>query len=288
DYAVGGADVDGADFLGASLPGGTISFLAGETSRTLTIEVAGDSAFEADEDFTVVLSNPSSGNGISSGTATGSIVNDDPQPAGPTTLVDENFDGANDTGGFTYSDGVFGGANPQADASGNWSNGSLALDLGGGANSLVSDMSGGWQTDFVLAADMDVALSFSYEMILASDYESDEYSQVLVSIDGGTPILIDELIGDGNGGPDQTTGLQSLELDLGVLDAGTHSLAIGGINNKKTWSNETTEITIDDVLVTGTLPGTSALDPASFSSGSDLLAGNLGQSESELLGSAGT
>ena len=94
--------------------------------------------------------------------------------------------------------------------------------------------------------------SFDYELILASDYESDEYGQVLVSLDGGPAIVVDELIGDGNGGADQTTGLQSLVLNLGSLDAGTHSLAIGGVNNKKTWSNETTEITIDDVVVTGT------------------------------------
>src|SRR3546814_17689153 len=49
DYAVTGA-ADGADFAGGNLPSGTLTFLTGETSKTLTIAVAGDSGFESDED----------------------------------------------------------------------------------------------------------------------------------------------------------------------------------------------------------------------------------------------
>ena len=71
-------------------------------------------------------------------------------------------------------------------------------------------------------------------------------------------MLIEELVGNGNGGTDDSSGLQSLALDLGLLEAGSHSLAIGGYNNQKTWGNEATEITLDDVLVTGTLPAAAA------------------------------
>ena len=64
DYAVTGSGTDkakAADF-GGTLPGGTVSFAANETSKTLTINVGGDLTVEADEGFTVTLSSPS-GNG---------------------------------------------------------------------------------------------------------------------------------------------------------------------------------------------------------------------------------
>ena len=153
-------------------------------------------------------------------------------------------------------------------------------------------MSGAWEIDFVLAAEMDLTLSFDYELILAAGYESNESSQLLVSLDGGTPILIDELIGNGNGGSDDTTGLQSLELDLGSLTAGSHSLAIGAFNNQKTIADESTSLTIDDVLLTGTAASVSAVGAAAAvmrpasGRGDDLP--DPGLAEQELLSLTGT
>ncbi len=294
DYTVvgnGGFPADGDDFLGGLLPSGTVTFdTAGESEATIIIEVAGDSDFEGDESFTVILSNPAAGGEITGGSAGGTILNDDAEPAGPVTLVSADFTGSGDTGGFVYSDGVFGGADPQPDAAGSWDNAALSLDLGGGGNTLVSDMSGAWEIDFILAADMDVSLSFSYELLISTQYEADEYSQVLLSLDGGAPITVDELFGDGNGGPDQTTGLQDFVLDLGLLEAGTHSLAIGGYNSKKTWSDEFTEITVDDVLVTGTVPAGGAganPNPLGLLAGGGAEAQPLSLSETELLANAG-
>jgi Ca2+-binding RTX toxin-like protein len=74
---VGGTGVDGADFVGGVLPSGTVTFLAGETSKTLTITVAGDTVFESDEAFTVTLTNPSAGSAITTASAGGIILNDD-------------------------------------------------------------------------------------------------------------------------------------------------------------------------------------------------------------------
>ncbi|WP_424136126.1 ExeM/NucH family extracellular endonuclease, partial [Roseomonas chloroacetimidivorans] len=70
----GGADA--ADF-GGTLPAGAVEFADGETSRTVTIEVSGDATTEADEVFELVLDNPSSGLSIATGTAEGTIRNDD-------------------------------------------------------------------------------------------------------------------------------------------------------------------------------------------------------------------
>ncbi|MFM8524921.1 MAG: Calx-beta domain-containing protein, partial [Cyanobacteriota bacterium] len=66
-----------ADF-GGSLPSGTVSFEANETAKIINISIARDYFFEADETFTVSLSNASGGviDGSAS-SATGTIRNDD-------------------------------------------------------------------------------------------------------------------------------------------------------------------------------------------------------------------
>jgi arylsulfatase A-like enzyme len=82
DYQVtssGGNAADVADF-GGSLPSGTLAFAPGETSKTITILVSGDTTFEGDETFTVVLLNASGDAEISTESATGTIVNDDAAP----------------------------------------------------------------------------------------------------------------------------------------------------------------------------------------------------------------
>ena len=61
---------------------GTVTFAAGETTKTITVDVIGDRTFEPDETFKVNLSN-ASGAPISRGTGTGTIVNDDPQRVAP-------------------------------------------------------------------------------------------------------------------------------------------------------------------------------------------------------------
>ena len=80
-YTVAGSGANPAnnatDFSGGALPTGTVSFAAGETSKLITINVAGDTTPEANEGFTVTLSAPSAGTTIATAAATGTIVNDD-------------------------------------------------------------------------------------------------------------------------------------------------------------------------------------------------------------------
>ena len=81
-YAVNGSGssaADASDFAGGSLPGGSISFAANETSKEITINVNGDTTVESNEGFTVTLSDPV-GATISSANATGTINNDDTDP----------------------------------------------------------------------------------------------------------------------------------------------------------------------------------------------------------------
>ncbi|MEZ5667268.1 MAG: Calx-beta domain-containing protein [Alphaproteobacteria bacterium] len=72
-----GDAADAADFVGGVLPSGTVSFAAGESSKTITVQVAGDAATENDEGFTVTLSNPSGGGSITAARAVGTIEDDD-------------------------------------------------------------------------------------------------------------------------------------------------------------------------------------------------------------------
>ncbi len=66
------------DFVGGVLPGGTITFLPGEDSKTIVVEVQADTTLELDEAFAVTLSNPSEGYIVEGAPAAGSILNDDP------------------------------------------------------------------------------------------------------------------------------------------------------------------------------------------------------------------
>ena len=83
NYAVTGSGSNPAsanDFSGSVLPSGNVSFAAGETSKTITVLVAGDTSVESDEGFTVTLSNAGVNTVINTATAAGLIVNDDVAP----------------------------------------------------------------------------------------------------------------------------------------------------------------------------------------------------------------
>ena len=67
----------------ASSPGdyaavnGKLTFAPGETEKTISVSVVGETLYEQDETFTVVLSGPAQAT-IGDGSATGTITNDDP------------------------------------------------------------------------------------------------------------------------------------------------------------------------------------------------------------------
>ena len=65
------------DFVGGVLPTGTVNFAAAEISKVITINIQGDTTIEPSENFTVTLSNPTSGATITTPSAIGTIQNDD-------------------------------------------------------------------------------------------------------------------------------------------------------------------------------------------------------------------
>lgn len=75
DFTVAGSGTNPADAddFGGTLPSGTVNFAAGESEATLTISVSNDADIEADEAFTVTLTEGGA-------SADGTILNDDPEP----------------------------------------------------------------------------------------------------------------------------------------------------------------------------------------------------------------
>ena len=213
-----------------------------------------------------------------------------PLPADAEILINKNFNDT--TGGFVFQDDIFRGTNEpdyadgQRVETGGEQDGVLQVELGGEDNADITDMSGGWVQTFELTETAAVKLCFRFNMTQASDYEADEFSEVLVSLNNvlqGTDgnDFIAQIFGNGNGGPPQTTGWQEIELDLGILGPGTHTLALGGFNNKKTLANESTEILFDDVLLVQ-----SSADPVKLFDDADQFVGGFATLEDAIAASS--
>ncbi len=76
NYAqTGGTATSGSDYT--TIPNGMLTFSAGETSKTITVSVTGDTANEGNETVVITLSNATSGTGIGTATGTGTIIDND-------------------------------------------------------------------------------------------------------------------------------------------------------------------------------------------------------------------
>ena len=98
DYATSnGTATAGADYTAVS---GTLTFSPGETTKTITVPIFGDTDAEPDETFALTLSNPSSGT-FTKPTGTGTIQNDDATVPGAPTGVTASAGNGNATVSFT-------------------------------------------------------------------------------------------------------------------------------------------------------------------------------------------
>jgi hypothetical protein len=111
DWSVTGGGVsstaaaNGADFAGGQLPNGRVNFAAGQTSQTVTVNVAGDAAIELDDSFTVTLAGLQAGVTLGTASATGVILNDDFPPTGELSIGRLNAsrsEGQSGTTAFTF------------------------------------------------------------------------------------------------------------------------------------------------------------------------------------------
>jgi hypothetical protein len=85
DYGViNGTAFNGADF---TLAPGTLSFGAGETSKTVDITIEGSSYYTGDRQFTFYINNPTNGVQLGDLTSMTVFINDTVQPDGPFSLI---------------------------------------------------------------------------------------------------------------------------------------------------------------------------------------------------------
>lgn len=165
-------------------------------------------------------------------------------------LIDAHF--TSGVEGFSYSDDPFRGTSAPTYASGSHESGRLLVTLGGGDNNTIAGMSGGFSRTFTLSQPSPVSLELSYAIAQSCSYETDEQSEMLVAIDGALVgrfgDTVDRVTGDGNACPGSSSA--GLFFHTMELSAGSHTLMIGGYNNKKSSSDEITTATIDRVLVT--------------------------------------
>jgi hypothetical protein len=184
-------------------------------------------------------------------------------PPGPQTILRATFD--SNAEGFAYQDDLFRGTDEPAYATGAFSatggaqGGGLTVTLGARDEADVTDgMSGGWVKTFNLPAAAEVKLFFKYNLIQTPNCEADQFSQILASIDGrllghvGSADHFVSISGDGDGGPPRVVGWHDAPVNLGTLEAGDHTLRLGGFHNQKTELDESSTAFIDEVTVTAT------------------------------------
>ncbi len=195
--------------------------------------------------------------------------------ADPIVLA-ENFD--TDAGTFSYADDTFRGTTQPGyadgihDPAGGFTGGALKVQIGGIDAADILGMSGGWSTNFNLASSADVSISVMYNLTQSPNYESDEHSDILVAVDGtlygNGASYVARVAGDGEGGPQVTTGWNQFTVNLPATAAGSHTLTIGGYNNKKTTAVENMEVLIDDIVISKdinvTMTSTIDYDPKYF------------------------
>ena len=92
-----GTALAGSDYTTTS---GTLTFLAGQTTQTITVNVVGDTSVEPNETFTVNLSNPVNAQ-VGTAIGTGSIINDD--VAVTPSLAINDVSGLENAGTFTFT-----------------------------------------------------------------------------------------------------------------------------------------------------------------------------------------
>lgn len=165
---------------------------------------------------------------------------------------EQNFD--SDPGPFSYQDDTFrstsnpGLADGNYEATGGLTGGGVRVVLGGDS----TEMSGGWANNIeITGAPTTVQIKVSFRLLFTGGYESDEFGQALMSVDG---TLIGEPPNDylfqftGNGSADWDSGWVTRTFTL-TLSPGTHEIIVGGYNNKSTVPQEITEVFFDDLRI---------------------------------------
>jgi len=195
-----------------------------------------------------------------------------------TSIISSDFSTGAD--GFTYSDDLFRGTNNAGYSNGAYESskgasgdGALEVTVGGIDNLDIHGMSGGWQKTFTLSSAQAgfVTITLTYQLEVSAKYESNEYGEVLSSVDGilfgdGGNDFVSKL--SGNSG-NNVVGYTTVTLQAGYLGQGDHTLAVGLHNNIKTYNDEKSWLRIDSVDVDVIPSASTSVLSADFSTDAD-------------------
>lgn len=264
DYAVTGSGTNTADAtdFGGALPSGTINFAATETTKTITINVAGDSTKEGDEGFTIALSNPSGAN-IGTASADGTIRNDDAVSTltigidaraelnrGNTPFVFSVSRTGDSSGAASATFTVAAGGSRPADAAdfgGSFPTGTVSFAAGETSQKITVSVSG--DTDFEAEETFEVTLSNPIGTTLGTNsigrgyIRNDDVAPIVIESSTQT-FVVDTLVdeNDGNFAPgdlslreaidraNSTSGTQTITFAPQLTESGPATIKLGGTN----------------------------------------------------------
>ena len=185
-----------------------------------------------------------------------------PAPA-PTASCEGEINFASGANGFSFIDD----AQTPAYTSGSVSNGSLNVAVGGVDNADITNMEGAWRGQCESDGSGPVTIRVNGSLSQTADYESNEFSEIAVRVNGNTTVLA-TITGNGNGGGAQSTGTQEFTANT-TLSAGDNTIELLCFNNQKTFNNEVSNCSFNGIeIVAGTTapsPGGAILD-VSFNS----------------------
>jgi len=190
--------------------------------------------------------------------STSAIPSDSPSmmPSRDPILFESGFEAGSD-GGFVFESDTFRSTSQFQYAEGrrledSTMGGILQIRLGGRNENRIRGMSGGWKLEFELPVVYpDVQLSFLMKLDHENGHSPTAISQGMVQFDGTllgqAPFdMVTQLIGDGSA---KSSQWKRFSFFLGDLDAGVHSLTIGGYSSEKSSSNDVTTVSFDNVKI---------------------------------------
>ena len=284
DYATSDGTAEaGSDYTSVS---GTLTFASGETSKSVIVPISGDNTLEADESFSVTLSNVTGTANLLDGSGTGVIENDDAasvtiadvaanEDAGTVTVTASLNNGVQ--GGFTVNASTTDGTATTTDSDYTAISGEVLTFVGTAGETQAFDITLGTDTKLEANETLTVAMSTLAATTLAVDIT--DQATVTITNDDDASVTIADVSGNEDDGAITITATLDNPVDGGfsvdvstsdgTATAGVDYFAVssqtltfaGTANETKTFtvtpkvdsnpeSNETVNITVGNLAAT--------------------------------------
>lgn len=209
------------------------------------------------------------------------------------SFFNEDFNGG--TNGFTYGDGGFGGTDPSGDnhAFGQYytgfnTGGSVYVYTDGVNNTPETNISGQWTNTFTLAQDeTNLSVNFDYRAYHAPTNSAGEDMQIYVEVNGVRYGLDgNDFVAEFAGGTATTNNFINVNVDIGDLTAGTHTISFGILKTASNSAGDDSYVVFDNLDIGRNIENTITSVAVMDEGETNTLYG--GDGFDQLFGSAGT